>query len=88
VPAAQAADEQAGAQPESIQAGARAGEEAGFCMACFSGRYPVRIPERFCKGSFSEGAHPVFLDDAGDSGADSGDDGSDGGDGGRPGKRG
>ncbi len=47
------------ADPED---GARAGEEAGFCMACFSGRYPVRIPERFCTGSFSADARPVFLD--------------------------
>ena len=45
------------------EAGARAGEDAGFCMACFSGRYPVRIPERFCAGSFSDGARPVFLDE-------------------------
>ena len=34
----------------------------GYCTACFTGRYPVAIPESFGKGKFMEGFTPVFLD--------------------------
>ena len=61
---------------------AAAGPDAGFCTACFSGRYPVRVPEDFSAGSFSAGACPRFPDDTDGDGCGSRDngDGSDSGD--------
>ena len=35
----------------------------GFCTACFSGKYCVKIPDELGKASFSPDAEPVFLDE-------------------------
>lgn len=36
----------------------------GYCTACFTGDYPVEIPEGFGKGKFLEGFHPHNLSHA------------------------
>ena len=33
----------------------------GYCTACFNGKYPVAIPERFGRGRFLEGYEPANL---------------------------
>ena len=33
----------------------------GYCCACFTGEYPVAIPERFSRGKFLDGFTPTFL---------------------------
>ena len=35
----------------------------GHCCACFTGDYPVAIPEVFSRGSFLEGYEPTNLAD-------------------------
>ena len=35
----------------------------GYCTACFTGEYPVAIPESFGRGKFMEGFAPVFLEE-------------------------
>ena len=32
----------------------------GYCTACYTGHYPVRVPPRQCEGHFLEGSHPRF----------------------------
>lgn len=32
----------------------------GYCRACFTGEYPVAIPESFSRGKFLDGYEPVF----------------------------
>jgi amidophosphoribosyltransferase len=32
----------------------------GYCNACYTGHYPVRIPSRQCEGHFLKGSHPIF----------------------------
>jgi amidophosphoribosyltransferase len=36
----------------------------GYCCACFTGEYPVEIPEGFSKGNFLDGYHPNNLSHA------------------------
>ena len=36
--------------------------EGGYCDACFTGRYPVAIPESFGRDKFMEGFRPRNLD--------------------------
>ena len=33
----------------------------GYCCACFTGKYPVAIPESFSRGKFLDGFTPTFL---------------------------
>jgi amidophosphoribosyltransferase len=39
------------------------GEHTGFCTACFSGEYPIRIPETLQATSFCGSLEPRFLDE-------------------------
>ena len=36
--------------------------KGGYCDACFTGRYPVAIPESFGRDKFMEGFKPRNLD--------------------------
>ena len=33
----------------------------GYCCACFTGKYPVAIPDSFARGKFLDGFTPTFL---------------------------
>ena len=34
----------------------------GYCTACYTGHYPVQIPQRQCEGHFLEGSRPIFQE--------------------------
>lgn len=38
--------------------------KVGYCLSCFTGEYPVAIPESFGRGNFLEGFAPTNLEDA------------------------
>ena len=35
----------------------------GYCTACYTGRYPVQIPQRLREGHFLEGSRPFFSEE-------------------------
>ncbi|MGI6216065.1 MAG: amidophosphoribosyltransferase [Coriobacteriales bacterium] len=43
-------------------------QNPGFCTACFSGVYPVRLPKQIMKDCFKEGMEPTFWQNSGSAG--------------------
>jgi amidophosphoribosyltransferase len=36
------------------------GTHSGYCTACFTGRYPIKVAEHICQRSFKEGSEPEW----------------------------